>query len=206
MDRRLYLQALREMSMRYACAIHAYVLMTNHVHLLATPETADAISRMMQGIGRLYVAEFNARHRSTGTLWEGRYKSCLVGGKRHVLTCHRYIDLNPVRAAMVAQPSEFAWSSHSANAHGCDDPTLRPHPDYQSLGVSASARQLAYRSLFGEVLSAHDVRDIRAYIQQQRALGNDRFRAMVQQKLGRCASIRPPHRPRAPPRSTDKAL
>jgi len=98
---------------------------------------------------------------------------------------------------MVAQPPEFAWSSHSANAYGCDDPTLRPHPDYQSLGASATARQLAYRTLFDEILSADDISDIRAYIQQQRALGNDRFRAMVQQKLGRCASIRPPHRPRA---------
>ena len=205
-DCRLYLQALREMSMRYACAIHAYVLMTNHVHLLATPETVGAISRMMQGIGRLYVAGFNARHRRTGTLWEGRYKSCLVGGERYVLTCHRYIELNPVRAAMVAQPSEFAWSSHSANAHGCDDPTLQSHPDYQSLGASATDRQLAYRTLFDEVLSADDIGDIRAYIQQQRALGNDRFRAMVEQKLGRCASLGPAHRPRAPPRSADKAL
>lgn len=138
-------------------------------------------------------------------MWGDRYKSCLVG-KRYVLTYHRYIELNPVRAAMVAQPSEFAWSSHAPNAHGRDDPTIRPHPDYLSLGASATDRQLAYRALFDEVLSADDISDIRAYIQQQRALGNDRFRAMVQQKLGRCASLRPPHRPRAPPRSTDQAL
>jgi len=95
-DRRRYLTALREMSLRYGCDIHAYVLMSNHVHLLATPATVGAVSRMMQGVGRLYVAEFNARHRRTGTLWEGRYKSCLVGGERYVLACHRYIELNPI--------------------------------------------------------------------------------------------------------------
>ncbi|MGH8122616.1 MAG: transposase [Rudaea sp.] len=207
-DRRLYLTALREMSMRYACAIHAYVLMSNHVHLLTTPETAGAVSQMMQGIGRIYVAEFNARHRRTGTLWEGRYKSCLVGGQRYVLTCHRYIELNPVRAAMVAQPSEFPWSSHLSNALGREDPILRSHPAYQALGRDAAERQLAYRALFHEVLTDTEISDIRAYIQQQRALGNDRFRAMVERKLGRCASVRPPHRPPAPPtsKSADKVL
>jgi hypothetical protein len=102
---------------------------------------------------------------------------------------------------MVAQPSEFAWSSHAANAQGRDDPALRPHPAYQSLGASAADRQLAYRTMFDEVLSADDISDIRAYIQQQRALGNGRFRAMVEQKLGRCASLRPPHRPPAPARA-----
>ena len=205
-DRLLYLQALREVSMRYACSIHAYVMMTNHVHLLVTPDTAGAVSRMMQGIGRLYVAEFNARHRRTGTLWEGRYKSCLVGGERYVLACHRYIELNPVRAMMVAQPSEFAWSSHAANAHGHQNSTLRPHPAYQSLGSCAAERQSAYRALFDQVLGNDDINDIRAYIQQQRALGNDRFRAMLERKLGRCASVRPAHRPPAPAKPTDKAL
>ena len=205
-DRRLYLTALREMSLRYGCAIHAYVLMTNHVHLVVTPEAAGGVSRMMQGIGRLYVAEFNARHRRTGTLWEGRYKSCLVGGERYVLACHRYIELNPVRAAMVAHPSEFPWSSHLSNALGRDDPLLQPHRAYRALGPDAGERQLAYRALFDDVLTANDIAEIRAYIQQQRALGNDRFRAMVEHKLGRCASVRPPHRPRAPTKPGDKAL
>jgi len=197
-DRRQYLMALYEMSLRYACAIHAYVLMTNHVHLLATPETVGGVSRMMQGIGRLYVAGFNVRHRRTGTLWEGCYKSCLVDGERYALACHRYIELNPVRAAMVGHPSEFRWSSYACNAAGQDDRILRPHPAYRRLGAMPSDRQRAYRALFDQALSETDIADIRAYIQQQRALGSDRFRAMVERKLGRCASVRPPHRPRQP--------
>ena len=205
-DRRRYLTALREMSLRYGCDIHAYVLMSNHVHLLATPATVGAVSRMMQGVGRLYVAEFNARHRRTGTLWEGRYKSCLVGGERYVLACHRYIELNPIRAMMVAHPSEFPWSSYSSNALGQNDPILRTHPMYRLLGRDSAERQSAYRALFDDALTAADISDIRAYIQQQRALGNDRFRAMVERKLGRCASVRAPHRPRAPTKPSDKAL
>ncbi len=196
-DRRRYLAALRHVARRYSCLIHAYVLMTNHVHLLATPATTGAISRMMQTLGRLYVADFNARHRRTGTLWEGRYRSCLVGGARYVLACHRYIELNPVRAAMVAQPVDFPWSSHAANATGKHDPLLRPHTDYRALGESSEQRQTAYRALFDEVLSQQQVDEIRVYIQQQRALGDDRFQAAVERKLGRCAIARPAHRPRA---------
>jgi len=194
-DRRRYLTALRQLAARYDCALHAYVLMTNHVHLLATPESAGAISRMMQTLGRLYVSDFNARHRRTGTLWEGRYRSCLVGGARYVLTCHRYIELNPVRAAMVAHPADFPWSSHAANAAGTLNPLLRPHPDYLTLGATREQRQSAYRALFADVLRQAQIDDIRTYLQQQRALGNDRFQAMVERKLGRCATIRPPHRP-----------
>jgi putative transposase len=204
-DRQLYLTALRDASLRYRCAIHAYVLMTNHVHLLVTPETTGAVSRMMQGVGRIYVAKFNARHRRTGTLLEGRFKSCLVGGSRYVLACHRYIEMNPVRAAMVAQPSEFRWSSHPANALGHDDPLLRSHPAYHSLAGADADRRSAYRKLFDEVLGIEEISEIRAYIQQQRALGTDRFRATVEAKLGRCASVRAAHRPCAP-RSPDKAL
>ena len=196
-DRLRYLTALRHVATRYACSIHAYVLMTNHVHLLTTPASTGAISRMMQTLGRLYVSTFNARHRRTGTLWEGRYKSCLVGGQRYVLACHRYIELNPVRAAMVARPGDFPWSSHAANVSGKNDPLLRLHPAYLALGPCSDERQRAYRALFDEVLTPEDTDEIRAYIQQQRALGSDRFRAAVERKLGRCASVRPAHRPPA---------
>ena len=196
-DRRRYLTALRHVATRYTCLMHAYVLMSNHVHLLVTPVSAGAVSRMMQTLGRLYVSDFNARHRRTGTLWEGRYKSCLVGGERYVLACHRYIELNPVRAAMVAHPGEFPWSSHGANAAGKPDPLLHPHPDYLALGNSDGQRQGAYRALFDEILPQQQIDEIRAYIQQQRALGTDRFQLAVEHKLGRCASIRPAHRPPA---------
>jgi len=194
-DRRRYLTVLRQVSARYECWIHAYVLMTNHVHLLATPESPGAISRMMQALGRLYVSDFNARRGRTGTLWEGRYRSCLVGGARYVLACHRYIELNPVRAAMVAHPADFHWSSHATHAAGTHNSLLRPHPDYLALGTSREQRQSAYRALFADVLQQAQIDDIRIYLKQQRALGNDRFQAMVERKLGRCATIGPPHRP-----------
>jgi putative transposase len=200
-DRGAYLTALRQVATRYACAIHAYVLMTNHVHLLTTPSTAGAVSRMMQTLGRLYVAHFNARHRRTGTLWEGRYRSCLVGSRRYVLACHRYIELNPIRAAMVATPTDYAWSSHRANASDGSDPLLRRHAAYLALGSSSAERQQAYRALFDEVLTCEAIEEIRAYLQQQRALGTDRFRAIVERKLGRCASVRPAHRPIAKPKA-----
>ena len=201
-DRRRYLTTLHEMACRYACTVHAYVLMTNHVHLLATPQSAGALSRMMQGLGRVYVAGFNVRHRRTGTLWEGRYKSCLVDNERYVLTCYRYIELNPVRAAMVADPAEYSWSSFSANALGTDCAIIRPHLSYVALGATPAMRRDAYRKLVHLAISDDDLVEIRAYIQQQRALGTDQFRAMVERKLGRCAIVRAAHRPR----SLDKAL
>jgi putative transposase len=201
-DRLRYLTALRQVALRYGCRVHAYVLMTNHVHLLLTPDAVGAVGRMMQGLGRLYVAGFNGRHRRTGTLWEGRYKPCLVDSERYVLACYRYIELNPVRAAMVADPSEYRWSSHAANARGEDCALLTPHAAFVALGPTLQARIDAYRELFRDALSDDDVGQIRAYIQQQRALGSDRFQAMVERKLGRCAAVRAAHRPRR----SEKAL
>ena len=113
-----YLQELREAAAKHGCAIHAYVLMTNHVHLLATPAEAGAMSRMMQAVGRRYVGSFNARYRRTGTLWEGRFKAALVGPSAYALACYRYIELNPVRASMVADPADYPWTSYQANALG----------------------------------------------------------------------------------------
>jgi len=133
-DRRRYLQLLRESSLATGCVPHAYVLMTNHVHLLLTPPTAGAASRMMQKLGRQYVGQFNARHRRTGTLWEGRYKSCLVDSETCVLSCYRYIEMNPVRARMIDDPTRFPWSSCAANCGHRDDPLLKPHPAYATLG------------------------------------------------------------------------
>ena len=134
-----YLQELREAAMKHGCAIHAYVLMTNHVHLLATPQSEGAISRMMQAIGRRYVACFNARYRRTGTLWEGRYKAALVGSSRYALACYRYIELNPVRAHMVRTPTEYPWSSHGHNALGLKQALITPHCAYM-LSATATTR------------------------------------------------------------------
>ena len=194
-DYRIYLTGLREASLRYDCAVHAYVLMTNHVHLLLTPCARGGVSRMMQWLGRHYVGYVNARYRRTGTLWEGRFKSCLVDTDRYLLTCYRYIELNPVRAAMVPAPGGYRWSSYHANAHGADDPVVTPHREYLRLGSETASRQQAYQTLFDDVLAPERVADIRAYLQQQRALGSQRFQQQIEAMLGRCAQVRPAHRP-----------
>ena len=203
-DRRRYLQLLRESSLATGCALHAYVLMTNHVHLLFTPSTTGAASRMMQRLGRQYVGQFNARHRRTGTLWEGRYKSCLVDSETYVLSCYRYIELNPVRARMTDDPVRFPWSSCAANCGYRVDPLLEHQPAYAALGNVPAERTAAYRTLLQETLSEDDLHDIRAYLQQQRALGRDDFRAMVEAETRRFAGIRPAHRPaRVPSKPID---
>jgi putative transposase len=193
-DRRRYLTLLRQFLLDAECHLHAYVLMDNHVHLLLTPPRKGCVSRMMQKLGRQYSAQFNARHGRTGTLWEGRYKSCLVDTEDYVLRCYRYIDLNPVRARMIDDPAAYAWSScagHCGNTHAL----LSHHPAYIALGTSAPQRAQAYRFLLDEVLTDGMIQEIRAYLQQQRALGRDDFRAMVEAKTRRFAGIRPAHRP-----------
>ena len=169
--------------------------MTNHVHLLLTPAAIGAVSRMMQCLGRHYVPYVNVRYRRTGTLWEGRYKCCLVDSDDYLLSCYRYIELNPVRAAMVETPGHHVWSSYRANADGDDDPLLTPHAGYLALGNEPEQRRAAYRSLFDTELTAERMAEIRAYLAQQRALGTSRFQLAVEARLNRCASVRPAHRP-----------
>ena len=195
-DRLRYLRCLGETLVRYGCALHAYVLMSNHVHLLITPGEVGAISRLMQTFARNYAGLFNGRHDRTGTLWEGRYKSCLVDSERYLLTCSRYIELNPVRAWMVADPAAYRWSSYRANALGQSDLLLTPHASYLALGLDTRQRCLTYQGLFEEVLSEDALAEIRIYLQQQRALGTDRFRQRVEAQLQRYAAVRPSHRPR----------
>ena len=195
-DYRRYLAGLRESAIRYGCLVHAYVLMTNHVHMLVTPSSAGAVSRMMQWLGRQYVGYINGRYRRTGTLWEGRYKSCLVDTERYLLTCYRYIELNPVRAAMVADPADYAWSSYHANAQAVPDIVVVPHAEYQRLGTDREQRCVAYRALFKDALDDDRLTEIRAYVQQQRALGTPRFQREIEAMIGRCARVRAAHRPR----------
>jgi putative transposase len=190
-----YRQELGEAARRFGCALHAYVLMTNHVHLLVTPTEQGAVSRMMQALGRRYVACFNARYRRTGTLWEGRFKSSLVDSERYVLTCYRYIELNPVRAGMVHAPGEYRWTSHAHNAYAWLDPRVTPHACYQQLAATPLARCVAYRALFDGIIPDMDLTEIRAHIQQQRAWGSDRFRAQIEALAGRVVGVRPRGRP-----------
>jgi len=182
-----YLRALRELSVREHCAVHAYVLMTNHVHLLVTPGAAGQLSRLMQSLGRRYVRYVNDRYHRTGTLWEGRFKASLVDSDRYLLSCYRYIELNPVRARMVAAPGDYRWSSYRANAFGARDPVVRAHPNYLALGEDAATRREAYRMLVEGAIAEQDLLAIRSHLQRQHALGTEDFRAAIEAQSGRRA-------------------
>jgi putative transposase len=147
-DRQHYMAALLHASERAHCAIHAYVLMLNHSHLLVTADDAMAPARMMQSLGRKYVPYFNKRYGRTGTLWEGRYHSSLIDSERYFLQCSRYIEMNPVRAGIVNEPGTYRWSSFRSNAEGHPDALVRRHPVYLALGRCTAARRTAYRALF----------------------------------------------------------
>lgn len=176
---------------RHGVALHAYALMGNHVHLLMTPGEAGATSRMMQALGRRYVARFNLRHGRTGTLWEGRFKAALVESRRYVLACHRYIELNPVRAGIVPHPGAYEWTSFHHNALGRDEPCLQAHPEYNGLGADPEARRKAYRGLFERPVDPAEADTLRLHTRQQRILASDAFHA----------HIGPSVRPEATPRS-----
>jgi putative transposase len=197
-DRRVYLDWLREASARYECAVHAYVLMTNHVHLLVTPRWVGSISLTLQAVGRQYVRYVNASLGRTGTLWEGRHKACLVDSERYFLTCSRYIELNPVRAGMVKGPGDYRWSSYGRNAAGLSDPLITEHGLYTSLGQTAAERQQAYFELVSENLDESEIEAIRDATNLCVPLGNDRFRLTVEAQLMRKVSYLRPGRPRRP--------
>ena len=183
-DRKRYLAALLLVSERARCAIHAYVLMKNHAHLLVTAEDAHSPARMMQALGSRYVRYFNDRHGRTGTLWEGRYRSSLIDSERYFLRCSRYIETNPVRAGLVDSPAHFRWSSFRSNANGQPDPLLRPHPVYLALGRSILSRREAYGALFGIPLTPHELEAIRRATNQCMPLGFDDHRSKLERKLG----------------------
>lgn len=200
-DYQFYRQCLIEGMQRYGCAVHAYVLMTNHVHLLLTPETEESLSRMMRYLGSRYVQYINYVYRRSGTLWEGRFKSSLIDSERYLLTCYRYIELNPVRAGMVTKPGDYPWSSYAAHALGIADTLIQDHPLYLALGSNASARQVAYRDLFCSQLDESSINAIRDTINTGVALGGERFKDEIERTLGR--SVRPGERGRPPKRVND---
>ena len=160
-DRACYLDALRSAAIAAGCAVHAYVLMTNHVHLLATTDDARGAAAMMQALGTRYVRYFNHRYGRTGTLWEGRYRSAVVTSAAYFFACSRYIELNPVRAGLVGDPTAYRWSSVHANAGGADDPLVTPHALYRALGAGPAARRAAYRASFAEALCVDVIAAVR---------------------------------------------
>ena len=191
-----YLHWLGEALAETECALHAYVLMTNHVHLLITPKKAAAVPRLIMSLGRRYVQYVNRTHRRTGTLWDSRYKASVVQSDTYLLACQRYIELNPVRAAMVTDPAHYRWTSYRYNALGQADSRLTPHALYLTLGQSDKARQVAYRGLFRAHLDETAIDDIRLALNQNQPLGNSRFHAQIERKTGELRKARPRGRPR----------
>lgn len=187
-DYRKYLDTLREQSTKYGCAIHAYVLMTNHVHLLLTPEKPDSAALMMKHLGQRYVQYVNRVYRRSGTLWEGRFRSCLTQSEEYVLACYRYIELNPVRASMVRHPREYPWSSYRANGEGHVNPLITPHEQYLRLARSSDERRAHYRALFTAHMDPERLQEIRDATNGNYALGNERFKTEIEQALKRRAT------------------
>lgn len=183
-DYSFYLYVLREACRERQCQLHAYVLMTNHVHLLITPLEKRVISLLMMDLGRRYVRYFNDMHERTGTLWEGRFKSSLVETRRYCLACHRYIELNPVRAGMVPEPGQYRWSSYRANALGSSSNLITPHSEWLALGASNELRRRAYRTLFEQAPGQQELKAIRGALQKGRPVGGKAFQERVEADLG----------------------
>lgn len=172
----VYRELLGEAAKKHGVDIHSYVLMSNHVHLLVTPKNERSCGRMMQSLGRCYVRYFNDRNGRTGTLWEGRYKSTVVDNNAYFFTLMRYIELNPVRANMVAHPQEYVWSSFHCNAHGKQDPIVTWHPLYLGLGREGHERQTQYRAMFNILLDESLLEELREATNKGWAFGGAGFR------------------------------
>lgn len=184
-DYRKYLDVLEEASKECECLIHAYVLMTNHIHMLVTPITEKSLSLMMQAIGRKYVRYINGAYQRSGTLWEGRYKSALVESEQYFLTCSRYIELNPVRAGMIETPGQYKWSSYRSNALGNKERNITEHELYKRLGATEELRQHAYKSLFKSHLEDDTLNMIRVSTQKNTIIGSSYFQDEIKDMLKR---------------------
>jgi putative transposase len=190
-DLRLFRKWLGEGAAAYGCAIHAYVFMTNHIHLLLTPRRRDSLPRLMQSLGRRYVRHVNDMHGRTGTLWEGRYRATPVETDAYLLRCHVYIELNPVRAGMVEAPGAYIWSSYRTNALGVWDDLVTPHPLYAALDTTDADRRRAYRDLFAGALDEAFLVEIREATNGGWALGSEAFRQRIAAAAGRRSGKRP---------------
>ncbi len=180
-----YVAWLKEYSKKYKVDVHAWAMMSNHVHLLCTPRQEKSISSMMQALGRRYVRYFNYEYQRTGTLWEGRYKSCLIESETYLLTVYRYIELNPVRAGMVLSPGDYRWSSYRINALGKASDLCVPHPEYMMLGRNSRERCEKYNLLFEHDIHKQEVELIRKATNKGMVVGNDRFRNEIETLTGR---------------------
>ncbi len=183
-DMELYLSWLTEYSVKCNVDVHAWVLMSNHVHLLCTPQVPQAISKMMQSVGRMYVRHYNYTYQRRGTLWEGRYRSCLIE-KAYMLGLYRYIELNPVRTGLVDEPSEYLWSSYQCNGLGKKSKLQTPHEQYMAFGRTKAKRLEKYQALLETDVEGVLLDDIRRNLNIGLALGNKRFTRQVEKLTGR---------------------
>lgn len=195
-DYRFYLYCLQEAAERHDLAIHAYVLMTNHVHLLATPGAETSLPKTLQSVGRRYVQHFNYTYGRTGTLWEGRYRATVIDSDRYLLACMRYVELNPVRARMVRHPRDYPWSSCRPHAYGNVDPIVHDHALYEMLGRSATVRQRTYRELLRTPIPQADIEALREATNKAWVLGDQSFKEKIERLLVRRAAPLPRGRPR----------
>ena len=186
-DRAFYLFHLDRILPRADCRLHAYCLMSNHLHLLLTAKAATGCGLLMKAIAQLYAQYVNRNYGRSGYLWESRFKSCLVQSEGYVLSCYRYIELNPVRAGLVRRPDEYRWSSYAANAKGQASSLIEPHEEYVALGRDANERQAVYRDLFGSLLTPEQVDEIRTATNGGYALGSPGFKRTVSKAVGRRA-------------------
>jgi putative transposase len=191
-DMAAYAHWLKHGAEKYGVEIHAWVFMSNHVHLLATPREDGAVSKMMQYLGRTYVRHINSKYRRSGTLWEGRFRSCLVQEETYLLVCQRYIELNPVRANMVTDPGDYRWSSYRSNALGLASGLITPHPLYLALGDTVDERLRNYRSLFLAHPDDRYLKDIRKTLKQGLVLGTEKFRDQIATMTGQRTHHRKP--------------
>lgn len=184
-DYKFYLSLLKEGLKRYGGELHAYCLMTNHVHWLITPQEEDSISRIVQHVGRQYVQYINKYYRRSGTLWEGRHKGSLVDADQYLLACYRYIELNPVSAAMVASPGEYTWSSFHFNGLGLKNDLITPHKVYEQLHVDNGQRRERYLALFKAPMCTQEIDLIKKAVGKNFPTGNSQFKEQIERALGR---------------------
>jgi putative transposase len=180
-----YLDSFSEAANKFGVDVHAYVLMTNHVHLLVTPHSTDGLSLMMQALGRRFVSYFNKKHGRTGTLWEGRFKSSVVDSDVYCLACYRYIELNPLRAGLVRNPVDYQWSSYRHNALGHTNSLITHHESYLQLDTTVPTRRSRYRTLVASSVDHEYLDDIRHGIKKGLPVGSDEFRVGIDRKLGK---------------------
>lgn len=200
-----FLDWLREASRQFKVAIHAYVLMSNHLHLLASPSDQEGLSRMMQWIGRHYVPYFNQKYARTGTLWQGRFKATVIDSERYLMMCCRYIELNPVRAGMVTGPGDYPWSSYAHHIGIKSDPIVTDHALYWSLGNTPFQREAAYKGLVEQGDNEEDVQALGEATHKGWALGSEQFKLTLEKLTPRrVRQVKRGRPPRQVPENNDK--